>query len=191
MAGVLLLLFTVLCSVLFAETALDIQKKKVVIRSLGQCKGQQGLPMIWYDFASKHDDKTGDITASIKVRNKKEVSKDFSIVFNFWKCDASGNPDSCEQVVKDYNVTDICTFMVAKGELWSRFMEAFTTPLECPIKPGLYEAKDLKIAPDFLNYMPVGDALWKVQMDGHDRGKKVSCVYLVIQIVPFYVKRRT
>ncbi|XP_044258132.1 uncharacterized protein LOC123007128 [Tribolium madens] len=185
----LLLLFTVLCTVLFAETAVDIKKKKVVIHSLAQCKGQQSLSMVWYDFVSKHDEKTGETTASIKVRNKSVVSKDLSIMFNFWKCDASGNPDSCEQVLKDYLVTDICTYMVAKNELWTPFMESFTTPLVCPIKPEVYQVKDLKINPDFLNYIPVGDALWKVQMDGFDKEKKISCVSLIIQIVPFLVKR--
>lgn len=54
---------------------------------------------------------------------------------------------------------------------------------------GVYDAKDMKVTPDFLNYLPVGDALWKVQMDGYDRGKKITCVSVVIQIVPFYVKR--
>ncbi|KAH0808994.1 hypothetical protein GEV33_013797 [Tenebrio molitor] len=165
------------------------QKKKVVLRSLGQCKGQQSLPMVWYDFAPKHDEKTGDSMASIKVRTKALVSEDLSIMFNFWKCDASGNPDSCEQIMKDYYVSDICTYMVAKDQMWTSFMDSFTTPLVCPIKPGVYDAKDMKVTPDFLNYLPVGDALWKVQMDGYDRGKKITCVSVVIQIVPFYVKR--
>jgi hypothetical protein len=57
------------------------QKKKVVLRSLGQCKGQQSLPMVWYDFAPKHDEKTGDSMASIKVRTKALVSEDLSVRF--------------------------------------------------------------------------------------------------------------
>lgn len=55
--------------------------------------------------------------------------------FNFWKCDASGNPDSCEYMLKDFEAKDICRVMTKSGELWSVFMNSFEKFPYCPIVP--------------------------------------------------------
>lgn len=57
------------------------------------------------------------------------------ISFNFWKCDASGNPDSCEYVLKDYVNKEICKYMLMKNQGWTPFVEHFDKPVACPIKP--------------------------------------------------------
>lgn len=59
----------------------------------------------------------------------------FQIKFNFWKCDASGNPDSCEYILKDYLNTEICEYMGMQDELWTVFIDSFDKSPLCPIKP--------------------------------------------------------
>lgn len=48
-----------------------------------------------------------------------------------------------------------------------------------------YTILKLPISSDFMKYLPVNDALWRVKLEGYDHGKDVSCVELDMQIVPF------
>ncbi|KAJ8956537.1 hypothetical protein NQ318_019260 [Aromia moschata] len=112
------------------------------------------------------------------------------MTFNIWKCDASGNPDSCEYVVKDYTNKEICKYMVKKKEAWTIFIEHIDKKLSCPIKPGLYKLQDCPINTDFLRFLPISDAVWKVELRGYDLDTTLSCVEFEMQVAAFLGGRK-
>ncbi|XP_049820231.1 uncharacterized protein LOC126264825 isoform X2 [Aethina tumida] len=156
------------------------------------CKNQKtdDMPMQFYDTQVSHD-KSKDTTISMKV-NVTRVITNLSIVFNFCKCDFSGNPDSCEYVLSDYANDEICYYIGKENEAWSIFIDHFDKKPLCPIKPGIYVLTNLPITTDFMKYLPISDAVWKLKLEGSDMGQPVSCVELEMQISTFLgkVKRK-
>ncbi|KAJ8918986.1 hypothetical protein NQ315_016890 [Exocentrus adspersus] len=108
----------------------------------------------------------------------------FQIAFDFMKCDASGNPDSCEYVIKNFAKKDICKYVAMKNQVWSIFVDYVHPPLACPIKPAMYQLLDSPVNANILKTLPIGDALWKVTLRGYDNDIFISCVNLEVQIVP-------
>ncbi|KAJ8985091.1 hypothetical protein NQ317_019776 [Molorchus minor] len=166
------------------------KKKRIVMRKLGMCKGKEGLPIQWTNMTVSYNEDNKETVIGLKVKVLKEVSNNFSMTFNFWKCDASGNPDSCECILKDYNNKQICKYMVMKNQAWTEFIDHFDKPLRCPIKPGEYNLVNCPIKSDFLRYLPVSDALWKVIMWGYDLDEPISCVDMEMQVAAFLGGKR-
>lgn len=50
------------------------------------------------------------------------------------KCDSSGNPNSCEFIIKNFVVKDTCKYLAMENELWTSFVSHFQETLKCPIK---------------------------------------------------------
>ncbi|GJQ77130.1 hypothetical protein Trydic_g23697 [Trypoxylus dichotomus] len=161
-------------------------QKKAIIRRMGQCKGSGRLPILFHTVAIARDTKTGDMTLSCKVTVRREVSEKFAIVVNIWRCDSTGNPDSCEIIVKNHNASNICELLPVKDQLWTIFLDRFDMSRKCPIKPGVYTLNKLPITTEFMKFMPMSDALWRTQLTGWDAGRYLCCVDLDLQIVPSY-----
>ncbi|KAG5898860.1 hypothetical protein JTB14_003254 [Gonioctena quinquepunctata] len=73
------------------------------------------------------------------------------MTFNFLKCDASGNPDSCEYLLRDYRNDEICKFLAMdnhKNQAWGTFFEYLDKPLKCPLKPVSENSKYFNSIPD-------------------------------------------
>ncbi|XP_074038540.1 uncharacterized protein isoform X2 [Leptinotarsa decemlineata] len=147
------------------------------------CKGTENSPMVWYDIALTRNEKTKELEFSLKVNVTEEVSQAFSMTFTFLKCDAAGNPDSCEYLLRDYKKNEICKyFKMDKNQAWSVFFQYLDRPLRCPLS-GIYKLVKCPMKTDSLKYIPFSDALWKMRFKGFDQGKLISCVDLELQIV--------
>ncbi|XP_018561229.1 uncharacterized protein LOC108903500 [Anoplophora glabripennis] len=165
-------------------------KRRVTIRKLDMCKGKENLPLQWSNASVSYNEDIKETVFGLNLKVLKEVSNNFSMSFTFWKCDASGNPDSCEYVLKDYKNKEICKYMVMKNQAWTPFMEHFDKPVLCPIKPGEYRLVDCPVKSDFLRLLPIGDAMWKIKLWGFDSDTPISCVDMELQIAPFLGGRR-
>ncbi|KAJ8918987.1 hypothetical protein NQ315_016891 [Exocentrus adspersus] len=160
-------------------------KKKIVIRKLDMCKGQGKYPVMFSNATTSYNKQSQEMWFGVNIDVDKEVSNNFTMAFDFIRCDASGNPDSCEYVIKNYVNKEICKYMGMKNQAWTVFVDYVHPPLKCPIKPATYKLVNSPVKADFLRTLPIGDAVWKVTFRGYDNDVYLACVNLELQVIPF------
>lgn len=55
--------------------------------------------------------------------------------YRFMKCDDSGNPNSCENIINDLRKENVCKYIPMKGQTWTPFVERLDKKLSCPVQP--------------------------------------------------------
>ncbi|XP_050500373.1 uncharacterized protein LOC126880518 [Diabrotica virgifera virgifera] len=157
------------------ERSLNLQK-------LENCRGTH-YPMQWNNAKVTFDKASKQKVLSVTLLVKEEISTGFWMTFSFLKCDTSGNPDSCEYMLKDQKIENICKYLGMKDQSWSEFLGCFDKQFVCPMKPDTYKCSNLSVNARSLKRLPIKDAVWKLHIGGHDKGKKISCADVEIKVV--------
>ncbi|XP_065157148.1 uncharacterized protein [Atheta coriaria] len=171
------LVFTLLmCSTLAQPN--DIATKSVTIRKIAPCPSTGRKLAIVVDdvIIARSRGNAQSVRATLDV--KEDIKNQSYMIGDIIKCDVNGNPDHCEYVIKNYNMTNVCEFITAKDEVWSVAFESLDQPFNCPIKKGFYQMKEVLVSKEMLEFAPSSNAIWKAQYRGYEGNVNIFCVDL-------------
>ncbi|KAL1493414.1 hypothetical protein ABEB36_011474 [Hypothenemus hampei] len=155
---------------------LCISEKKLFINNIATCKGFNNGSLDWSEISYSRDPVKNMYTFTIELTIHKEVSKNFGMEFNLWKCDSEGNLDSCEYFLKEKKDFHICDYLLDEDQFWSVFVMRFVPPLVCPIKPGVYKAINVPFDCEYCLILPIDKPIVRSRLFGYDNNQTISCV---------------
>ncbi|XP_044759037.1 uncharacterized protein LOC123316845 [Coccinella septempunctata] len=157
-------------------------KKVLHYNKFVNCPEHKDLP-ITLTYFKQHNYAKNNRTSEKKFEIKKEIKGNIEIIANMIKCDVSGAPDTCEYVVKDFKVTRVCERMNEKGQVWTPFIEGFSPPVACPIKPGEYVTENTVNENHALRFFPVPQGVWKASALMRNEEEILACCEIELKIL--------
>ncbi|XP_017774463.1 PREDICTED: uncharacterized protein LOC108561161 [Nicrophorus vespilloides] len=158
----------------------DMGGKRVTVRRVAQCSDRRSLAVSVEDVQLGVEN--GSQTVAGHVAFRKDTGTKLFIRIDLRKCDASGAPDTCEYVIKDYEAANACDIIGMEKEIWSPFVDNSNMPKECPIKAGNYTLNKTVITDDLISSVPHASAVWKLRFTGFDQALNILCVELEVAV---------
>ncbi|XP_060866505.1 uncharacterized protein LOC132942205 [Metopolophium dirhodum] len=144
-------------------------------------------PSIYGNLTIDQYKETQFINGNITVPSTFSIT---SVVGLFYRCDSDGI--NCEYF-QTWKMTDLCSKMKEKNQVWSRWYGSFHPPLVCPFNKVHYQIRNgtFDIGLAILLYPQVTDYQWRIIQKFYDNDTHLSNMVLELSFFGYRKKIKT
>ncbi|XP_037045252.1 uncharacterized protein LOC119080787 [Bradysia coprophila] len=161
----------------------DMNEKQVIITAIGQCAGDEGLPVNVVPMDIIRQGRF-DYYIDGVVLIREDFDDGFQVKLEVLRCNQGEILETCTSVLNYVNTTDICELLRTPVEAYTDALNRIEPRPLCPLKKGSYFLHHLTTDNSLLKYLPTDDFsfFWKVKISGVKDEQNVMCLNLEFHV---------